>query len=400
VAARLVIGKNDLRQFVREEGKLCVKLVAKIYSALTRLVIPFFLFCGSYLVGQPAVFPHIGVLLYEGSIMPTNDFIRGENLSGAPICMYRASRVHIGLQGDGLHKHDRMYRFPEYGIGIGRHDFGTKELGNPYSVYGYLYLPLVRFRGLEAGTEVQYGMAMGWNKYDKITNPKNEAIGSGFTVHAATDLRLSYALSKWIKIGAGIGFTHFSNGRFERPNNGVNVLTPSLQLKYFPLKSPSKLEKFAETPTPKLIDFSVVLGYGNHQRLAEVDDHEYFAIAGLSLLAGRQFSYFFRARAGVDLNYIWSLSVLPDGSHTKAGWRNFTYGWVCQPEMPIGNFTLFGGLGIYARHAEYGNYKQWYQRLGMRFNFNKKMSLAANIRSVNFYQAEFMEFQLGYHFVR
>jgi hypothetical protein len=243
-------------------------------------------------------------------------------------------------------------------------------------------------------------MAMGWNKYDKNGNPKNIAIGSGFTVHAGADFRLSYTLNNWLKLGVGVGFVHFSNGRFERPNSGLNIRTPSVQLKYLPLKSLRRPGIVAEPKKHRENDISIVLNYGNHQRTENIDDTEYFAIGGLSVLAGRRFGYAFRARAGLDVNYWWSLSVQPDGSHAKPGWRNLTYGWVVQPEMPIGNFTLFGGLGIYGRHPEYGYYKKLYQRLGARYNFSTAISLAVNVRSVDFYNAEFMEFQLGYHFMQ
>ncbi|MBK7175570.1 MAG: hypothetical protein IPH84_20665 [Bacteroidales bacterium] len=64
--------------------------------------------------------------------------------------------------------------------------------------------------------------------------------------------------------------------------------------------------------------------------------------------------------------------------------------------MIVGKLTLLGGVGIYARHLNYGNFKQTYQRLGARFEIYNQWSLGVNVRAINFMLAEFLEFNLGY----
>ena len=54
------------------------------------------------------------------------------------------------------------------------------------------------------------------------------------------------------------------------------------------------------------------------------------------------------------------------------------------------------GIGLYASHLHYGSFKQFYQRLGVRYEFYKNVSAGVNIRAVNFMMAEFLEFNVGY----
>jgi hypothetical protein len=78
------------------------------------------------------------------------------------------------------------------------------------------------------------------------------------------------------------------------------------------------------------------------------------------------------------------------------GIDNLTVGLILQPEVIIDRMTLVGGIGIYALHLKYGNFNQMYQRLGVRFDIYKNLSLGVNIRAINFMLAEFLEFNVGY----
>ena len=184
----------------------------------------------------------------------------------------------------------------------------------------------------------------------------------------------------------------------ERPNNGVNIVSPSVGLSIYPNRRAKYIKSHRKISLDKPVEVSLMAGYGNHQRNASIDDPNYFAVAGLMMGLAKNHNNFYRSRIGLDFNYVWSLTVKEDGSQANPGWSNLTLGAIYQPEFFIGKFSLFGGVGMYMKHHGYGDFNQLYQRLGLRYNFSKEWSLAANIRSVNFYEAEFLEFQLGYHF--
>ena len=189
---------------------------------------------------------------------------------------------------------------------------------------------------------------------------------------------------------------HFSNGGMERPNRGINILSASAKLNYhFGGRIQEKVIKVKE-PRDKKRSLLLMLGYGNHQLVEHELDTNYFAIGGISAVYLEQLSQAFRLGLGTDINYWWGLNANDDGTIAPRDFTNLTIGLILQPEIIIDRLTLASGIGIYARHRNYGNFSQMYQRLGVRYDLYKNLALGVNVRAINFMLAEFMEFNLSY----
>ena len=143
-------------------------------------------------------------------------------------------------------------------------------------------------------------------------------------------------------------------------------------------------------------DLYFMMGYGDHQLNEYELDTNYYAIGGISVIYFTQLSNAFRLGYVTDVNYWWGLNAKSDGTSGSRTAENFTLGIILQPELIIDKLTLVGGFGIYALHLNYGNFQQTYQRLGVRFDVYKNISIGINVRAVNFMLAEFLEFNLGY----
>ena len=332
-----------------------------------------------------------------GDIMPTTDFVRGNNQLGHPMESYQAYSVKMLWQNPGYTNWQKIYRAPYYGVGLTIGNFyNPKEVGYPVSVYGILGIPIKRWNKLQLYSEFQFGVASNWKHYDSINNPKNLAVGGSLTVHLNLGINAFYPITKNLDLGAGLSFVHFSNGGFERPNNGFNIYAPSVELKYHfsgrpdikEVKSPDKLRKSN--------DLYFMMGYGDYQLSNHELDTTYFAVGGLSVIYYTQFTNAFRLGYGTDLNYWWGLNARQDGTPGPYATENFTLGLLVQPEFMIDKLTLVGGIGIYAVHRNYGNFNQTYQRLGVRYEVYKNMSMGVNIRAINFMLAEILEFNVGY----
>jgi hypothetical protein len=139
-----------------------------------------------------------------------------------------------------------------------------------------------------------------------------------------------------------------------------------------------------------------MMGYGDYQLSDHELDTNYFAVGGISTIYFTQFTNAFRLGYGTDLNYWWGLNARADGTPGPYAMENLTLGLLVQPEFMIDKLTLVGGIGIYALHRNYGNFNQTYQRLGVRYEVYKNISLGVNIRAINFMLAEFLEFNVGY----
>ena len=342
-------------------------------------------------------FPSVSINFANGNILPTTDFVRGDNRMGRPMKSYQAYSLKMIWQNPGYKNWQKVFRSPYYGAGVMLGNFfNPEEVAYPVSVYGILGIPVKRWNKLELYAEFQFGLASNWKHYDPVDNPKNLVIGGGMTVHLNVGMTAFYPLTDHLDLGAGIGFMHFSNGGFERPNRGFNIYAPSVELKYHfrgrpelkLVKRPGRLERSN--------DLYIMIGYGDHQLI----DHElqpfYYAVGGLSAIYFTQLSNAFRLGYGADINYWMGLNALPDGSMGPHTFENFTLGMVLQPEIIIDRLTLVSGIGIYARHLKYGNFQQPYQRLGIRFDVLRNFSVGVNIRAIHFTLAEFLEFNMGY----
>lgn len=332
-----------------------------------------------------------------GNILPTTGFVRGDNLMGKPMQEYQAYTVKMLWQNPGYTNWQKIYHAPYYGAGITIGNFyNPAEVGYPVSAYGILGIPIKRWSTLELYSEFQFGLAGNWKYYDSITNPKNLVVGGSLTIHLNIGLSAFYPITKNLDLGAGISFIHFSNGGFERPNNGFNLYSQSVELKYHfsgrpdtrPVKSPGRLDRFN--------DLYLMIGYGDYQIYEHELDTNYFAASGISAIYFTQFSNAFRMGYGTDLNYWWGLNARSDGTPGPYAAENFTLGFIIQPEFIIDKLSLVSGFGIYALHRNYGSFNQTYQRLGVRYEIYKKLSLGVNVRAINFTKAEFLEFNVGY----
>lgn len=342
-------------------------------------------------------FPIISANFQSGKILPTNDFVRGDNLAEHALEKYQTYTLKMLWQNPGYSSWQQIHHAPYYGFGVSMGNFfNPNEIGYPISAFGILGLPIKRWKKLEIYGEFQYGLAFNWKYYDPETNPKNLVIGGGITVHADAGINAFYPLGKHIDLGAGISFKHFSNGGFERPNRGFNIMAPSVELKYHLNSRPNvravpKAEKHKRSNSLLL-----TLGYGDHQLVEHELDSNYYAVAGFSAIYQTQFTNAFRLGYGADFNYWWGLNAGLDGTPNSPTFENLTLGFILQPEIMVGKLTLVTGVGIYALHRNHGNFKKPYQRLGVRYDFYRNWSMGVNVRAINFILAEFMEFNLSY----
>lgn len=344
-------------------------------------------------------FPTVSANYAFGNIVPTTEFVRGDNQLGKPLTKYRSLSLKMVWQNPGYTDWQKIYHVPYYGVGVTGGDFyDPGEIGHPISVYGILGIPVKRWNKLELYSEFQFGIACNWKHYDSISNPKNLVIGGGMTVHLNIGLTAFYPITKNIDLGAGISFIHFSNGGFERPNRGFNLYAPSVELKYHLNNRPNLRSMKPVGRLERSNDLYLMAGYGDYQLSEHELGKNYFAAGGLSAIYFRQLSNTFRLGSGADLNYWFGLNAQNDGSPGPQKLENFTLGLVFQPEFILNKLTLVSGIGIYAFHLKYGNFNRPYQRLGVRYELYENVSFGINIRAINFMLAEFLEFNLGYRF--
>lgn len=165
---------------------------------------------------------HGGVHLYTG-----------DELTDALENGYGAAEVRFGWQTDGSKGWEHNYHYPAYGVGWYSGFIGNSEiLGNPNAIYGFLSFPLSRLKRNTWISELALGVTYDLQKYDPVTNPLNDAIGSKIAVYVNYSFGGRYELNREMDLLYAVDFTHMSNGRTSQPNFGLNMVGANLGVRY------------------------------------------------------------------------------------------------------------------------------------------------------------------------
>ncbi|MCG8476139.1 MAG: acyloxyacyl hydrolase [Cytophagales bacterium] len=147
--------------------------------------------------------------------------------------VYYASEFKFGWQTTkGKNNWDQLYRYPSYGIGFYTGHLESLDVGKPNALFGWLNIPIVRSQRSSINYEFGFGISYNFNPHDDASNPLNLIIGSKNNAYINVAFDYNYILSERFDLQAGIGYKHFSNGSYQLPNSGVNLLNLQIGVKY------------------------------------------------------------------------------------------------------------------------------------------------------------------------
>ncbi|TLX74688.1 acyloxyacyl hydrolase [Labilibacter sediminis] len=349
-----------------------------------------------------------------GTVLPTNEFLAGDNAKGEPIDYYQAFALEYGRQTDGSQKWHHIFNFPYYGIGFYTADFfNSDELGYPNALYGFIGLPLKRWNRSSFGYELGFGLTYNWEPYDTYENPLNFAVGSYRTVYIDATLYYQYQLSKHFDLKGGFGFTHFSNGSTRQPNSGINLISPYIQVNYKFREQPDFIRKSIEKYEQNA-ELAMHIGLGARQLKYDTTKYEglkdqyqdiAYPLVNISAAYLKQISWKNKFGAGVDISYDGSrnaeIRVKEDGTaeKTKEGSLSdkITLGVYGTYEFTIDRLSISSYLGAFVFRKEVPNQlPRLYQKFGFKYHFKNDMYSGILVRAHDFSVADFIEWNIGY----
>jgi len=123
---------------------------------------------------------------------------------------------------------------PDYGLAFTYMDFGNpKVLGSSYSISPFIEIPLrSRQKASVPIIRVSWGLAYVTRHFDIAENHKNIAIGSAWNAFVQYRFLWHINLNEKFRFEPGLGISHVSNGRFQVPNLGLNLISVNLGLTY------------------------------------------------------------------------------------------------------------------------------------------------------------------------
>ena len=102
----------------------------------------------------------IAITYQAGKLLPSNEFVKGENAAGKPIDYYQSFSFQFAIETDGRELWQQLYNYPTWGFGLYTFDFfNTDELGNPGAFYGFFNAPFVRFKKWSINYSIGSGMS-------------------------------------------------------------------------------------------------------------------------------------------------------------------------------------------------------------------------------------------------
>jgi len=342
-------------------------------------------------VEQRFTFDQIEFSYHSGMIMPhvpAIDFISNDYTSGLDLRLLHNTR--------GSKEWHHLFHYPRLGLGYHYGSLGNKPVfGLAHSLYGFFEAPAITIR---PGTALHYRMSAGLSyitrTFDVRNNLYNIAIGSHLNLHYKLSMLATIRLTNEYQLVAGIGLNHFSNGKIQSPNKGLNLISGSMGVRYTLYEKPKPQKTKPETELPEKNHFSLIWSHGlkDHNRFQPA----VYYLSSMNLSYERQYARVARYGIGLDAFYNPSLK-----NHLqKHIGKNLTHpalfrlGVHLSHDLIVGDFALTMQLGHYFYNRVF-YITDLYNRIGLKYYTEKHLILNVSLKSHNA-NAEFIEFGIGY----
>ncbi len=313
---------------------------------------------------------------------------------------------------------DTLYGRPYFGIGLYKpflHE--STLLGNPISFYLIYGLTIVQINSkLAVDLEAKLGGSFGWNPYNANSNPYNRIIGSTSNYHAGADLFIKYEVSKTLRTGVGVTYTHSSDGAYRLPNSGLNTLGGFAFVAVAFKDRPKIIDKYLAAVNRKHRHWEYDLGisYSSRQILGNIENTSTTAIIShsfkqvdLSSYAMYVTSHYLRAGLGFHLIYDESNNITATRTLNKQE-NKYMYDFIpstfedriktglfVKAEFPMGYVNGLVNFG-YIFNYEPSNSDQFRINLGLKSYVYKSLNTSFGIQIVPYRRSNCVFFGLGY----
>ena len=322
--------------------------------------------------------------------------------------------MEFGWQAGGNNVYDGILNYPAYGFGFLTYGFPqTGILGKPNAFYMFINSPFKRWEKFSLNYIIRLGMSYNWEPSDPVTNPAHLALGSYRNLYISAGFEGQYLIGEQLSASLGLKFAHFSNGQSSLPNAGMNLLTPHLGIKYD--FNGGTRPDYAKPPKPdyneKGMEYYVTIGNGIRQIFFDSAQTQVspktgvsYPVYNISTAAQYQFGWAGKVGGGVDLIY-WgaakpNIELGPGGVWQAVEYPFADYlqlGIFVSYEFVLNNISIIAQPGYRVISGDdYPNKPtDFYQHLGLKYHVHNVI-LGVAIRAVNFGQAEYIEWSLGY----
>ena len=299
---------------------------------------------------------------------------------------------------DGCKPWQQIHKYPEIGVCALHLYLGNpQQLGTLEAIYPYTNIRLNKLnKKVNLNLRLGLGLAYITKPFDRITNHQDIAIGSHVNGFVNLRFNTNVKLTEGLRLDAGVGLTHASNGAIKTPNLGLNMATVNVGIGYAFGNKNCVYRKDTIPPIEKGWVPSIIVVAGIKQ-LETPDGPEYRAY-GLQANIYHTINYKNKIGGGVEIAY---------NNATKAVWaKDSVYtnkiSDILQGGVKISySFTMHRlslpidfGVYLYKKQDYNGIF---FHRIGLRYMVSKH--IIANITLLtHFAKADYFEWGVGYQF--
>jgi len=363
-----------------------------------------------------------------GKVLPSNEFVKGENATGNPIDRYQSFAIQYAVESDGNKLWQQLYNYPSWGFGLYTFDlFNSNELGNPGALYWFFSAPFVRFKKWSILYNIGSGISFNWKPFDSNENPYNNAIGSRRTGFIDAGIYFNFQLGKHFDLTTGATLNHFSNGAGKVPNLGINMAGARLSLKYIFRGRPEFIKRDVIPKYKKEWEYLMLFAYSHKQMAFDTlgaDNNSGFIsqdynIYNFSLGVNRQLSYKVKLGLGVDIGYNGAYNSFITVENKQVEPQNgegskLSIGIYPSLEWVIDRLSVIVQPGWYIYRAnpsipeptDENNVvaprrtpASSYQRIGFKYHIINNIFIGFNVRAYDFSVADYFEWNIGYRII-
>ncbi|MTI22419.1 hypothetical protein E1176_15410 [Fulvivirga sp. RKSG066] len=296
-----------------------------------------------------------------------------------------------------------IFNYPQVGHAFEYYNYGDPdELGEVYSLSSYLDFTTSKDKKGQFRFNIGTGLVYSTRTFDEETNPENKAVSSTISYILRGTMHYEVQLNPNYYINFNAAFRHYSNGKLNMPNNGMNFPAIGVGLRYVP--NPGNLTFYKDTTTridPKL-KFNLMASRSWREVWREDFKHTAYSA---SFYVSKQVTRFNSALLGVDGFWYDRESMKRAHSTWKAGDPSVPEDF--EPDLDgrqlaitAGTEILLGKMIVIVQGGYYLFKPQkiydatWYQRYGLKYyplkNAFGQITLKAHSRT-----ADMVEFGVG-----
>ncbi len=335
-------------------------------------------------------FNRFGGAVHRGYVMAHDSEMT--NLSRDPFPFF-----HFTLTGQtqGHRQWHHTYNFPSLGF-----DFIFGDLGYP-EVLGrsFAFLPHIRlnlFQSEIVNLRLQHGLGLAYltRTYDSNSNEENIAIGTAMNLALNMSFEAEWQLAGSLHLVTGFSLSHYSNGKVETPNKGLNI--PSVKLgMFYSFQDPPT---FMESPvhmSPDRVRELVVIGSAGFTSSYPpgLEKSARYAITSTYHFPIREKH---RLGIGYDFFYSYPEKRMPTENHDLSNDSPFVnHGIHLSFQQDFSRMAFIIHSGFYLWDPDDYRRYVYYHRAGFRYNLIGNLLLNLTLKT-HLFRAEFIEWGVGY----